>query len=115
MRFRISFMIMLLLIPQLVLASNVESLLAVIDDYTYAMTVEWDQKDKVFADSINKKFQTDISQLAEQGLTLEEIKVALPQTNFEEIEAEFNTLNVNDPIAMAHFIETHKNYKKFKN
>ena len=59
---------LLLALPQLTFA-NAEALKAVIDNYNYSMTVEWDQTDKEFAQQ-----------------KLEELKASLKELNLEQIK-----------------------------
>lgn len=48
-----------------------------LDEYNYAMTVEWDQKDEAFAQKQNALFEKAISELYQQGLSNEEVMAVL--------------------------------------
>ncbi|MGE3610324.1 MAG: hypothetical protein AB7I27_12100 [Bacteriovoracaceae bacterium] len=54
----------------------VQELEAQIDNYQYAMTVEWDQKDKVFYQQKNESFYNNLASLMDRGLTKEELAKA---------------------------------------
>ena len=74
----IALILIIILCPQLALASQVENFRQLVDDYHYAATVEWDQKDAAFLVNENKKFHTVFSELRAQGLTNEEIQQVIP-------------------------------------
>lgn len=50
----------------------------IVNDYEYAVTVEWDQIDKDFFNQQNEKFSLALDDLFEQGLTSEDVFQAYP-------------------------------------
>lgn len=54
-------------------SGSIQELSNAIDDYQYAMTVEWDQKDKAFQDTQMKILSEKVSALVAQGMSEEEI------------------------------------------
>lgn len=60
-----------------------------LDEYQYALTVEWDQKDQAFMTAKTEAFFATMSELMNQGLSKEDILavVAKKSKNVKEIEA----------------------------
>jgi hypothetical protein len=65
------------------------SLKSAIDDYMYAVTVEWDQTDLTFLHTQDELLRTRIESIANQ-ITDEEISEVFPEINFDQIK--------NDPL-----------------
>jgi thioredoxin-related protein len=51
----LSFILIIILCPQIAFASQVENFRLLVNNYHYATTVEWDQKDKTFLIHENEK------------------------------------------------------------
>lgn len=102
------------MLPQIVFAANPESLKNLIEDYTYSMTVEWDQQDMAFANQKRADFVHGLSSLVDSGLTKEEIMIA-SGVNLESIKNEVEMLNLNSSEEVASFLITRKEFKKGAN
>ena len=111
---KFAFLIMMLMLPQIVFAANPESLKNLIEDYTYSMTVEWDQQDMAFANQKRADFVHGLSSLVDSGLTKEEIMIA-SGVNLESIKNEVEMLNLNSSEEVASFLITRKEFKKGAN
>jgi hypothetical protein len=102
-----------ILVPQLAFASNVEALKLAIDEYNYAITVEWDQKDKAFLKIQDEILQKSISQLVESGLTKQDLLAAYPNVNVEKLELEMTKVTLVDATSIREFIQnTQQSYNK---
>lgn len=102
---------------QLAIAGEIENLKSVLDEYTYAMTVEWDQKDRTFQQKQRRLFQQKVLALVKNGLTKEEIKRAFagtPSIDIEELDAELALIHPQDTRALGRLIQrkTLQTYKK---
>lgn len=73
----------LLLISTTVEAASISALKAIVDEFNYAVTVEWDQQDKKFYEMEVQKFKQALRELENNGLTREEM-------------AEFLVIEMND-------------------
>ena len=58
-------------------SASAANLNTVIDDYQYAMTVEWDQRDQVFSKARTEEFYSAIQKLQENGLTVKELEAGI--------------------------------------
>jgi hypothetical protein len=103
-----------LLIPQLVFASQREQFRSLVDEYLYEMTVEWDQKDKVFSLNQGKQFQQGFAHLLNTGLDKSDIEAVLTSyqgiVNVERINLELRLLNVTNPTVLGQYLT--KNVKE---
>jgi hypothetical protein len=102
----ITLIIVLMMLPQMVFANS--DLKHVIDDYYYAITVEWDQKDQSFVEMENLKFQNRINDLVKAGLTIDEVKHTLSHKTKIDIGAlvnDLDNLNISDSTAMLEYIK----------
>lgn len=54
-------------------STNAQTLRAAMDEFNYAVNVEWDQKDQAFYDAQMERFQTVLSDLSKQGMTQKEM------------------------------------------
>ena len=70
-------------------SGTVQELERALDDYQYALTIEWDQKDATFMTEKTEAFYKTLSALMEKGLTQNEIMdlVAKKTSNPKELEA----------------------------
>jgi hypothetical protein len=102
-----------LLLPQLVFASNVEGLKALVDEYNYTMTVEWNQKDASFAHEQDEKLKSGLTQLLNSGLTKDDFSQAFPSVNFNELESEILMTDLSTETAIKDFaLKSRQSYKK---
>ncbi|MBA2404242.1 MAG: hypothetical protein H0V66_05685 [Bdellovibrionales bacterium] len=70
-------------------SGTVQELERALDDYQYALTVDWDQKDANFVTEKTEAFYLVLSQLMEKGLTQKEVMdlVAKKSKNPKEMDA----------------------------
>lgn len=82
-------MILALTLSMNVFAGSVVELEKSLNDYHYALTVEWDQKDAAFYDAQSKAFFTKMAQLIkEEGLSQAEVlKLAEAKMDKKSVEA----------------------------
>jgi hypothetical protein len=73
--------LLMTLLPQLVFAGQGQNLKSVMDNYVFAMTVEWDQKDKEFARSQEEIFIGELRELMKKDLTVDELLATLSAVN----------------------------------
>jgi hypothetical protein len=64
------------------------------DDYQYALSVEWDQKDQAFYDAQTKNFFEKMSKLVAAGLTQEEVLVMVEAKTKNKIALEALKLKI---------------------
>ncbi len=79
------------------LAGSATGLKALIDDYRYSLTVEWDQKDEAALSQIQANFQRD---LKAQKVTIADLKAVLAETAIQDQEI-LSILNIQDESVMA--------------
>lgn len=94
----ILFLVPLLLIQSVAFADTATGLKALIDDYRFNVTVDWDQKDEAALEQIQARFRQDLNALqSTQKITVADIKEAI---NTHDVE--INTvLNQTDEAALA--------------
>lgn len=100
------FIIALLLIPQLALASVAPTLKEVMDDFNYSVTVEWDQQDQKFLEEKTQKLNHDIQVLIENGLTKEEI------VEVSGLDMNVEAIDFKNPAEVANYVRTHQTAAK---
>lgn len=81
-------------------AASQKGLKAAFDELNYALTVEWDQKDKDFYSTQMKKFMSVVSELQSQGMTnaqlIEFVKSeAKDEKVAKDLETAFNMVQIN--------------------
>ena len=64
------------------------------DDYQYALSVEWDQKDQAFYDAQTKNFFEKMSKLVAAGLTQEEVLKMVEAKTKNKVALEALKLNI---------------------
>lgn len=70
----VAFLLSLCLTMNVFASSGMSSeVLRTMDDYQYAMTVEWDQQDRSFAEAQTRKLFQEFSALFAQGMTSEQL------------------------------------------
>lgn len=87
----------LLMFQSMAFADTATGLKALIDDYRYSLTVEWDQKDEAALQVIQANFQRD---LKAQQVTLADLKAVLSETAVQDQEI-LSILNIKDQAVMA--------------
>ena len=87
----ISYFIAFLLIPQMTFAST-SDLKAIIDEYTYSMTVEWDQKDKEFAQQKLSELQASLQELDLEKFSTDDLKQVFPMIRVDVLKDKFDFL-----------------------
>ncbi len=102
----------LTLIPQLVFASNAEGLRAAIDEFQYAVTVEWDQKDPSFYQEQNEILLSKVSALIGSGLSKEDIVSSFPQLDINQLELGLGQVDLTDPKALRDYVHSNYSYMK---
>jgi hypothetical protein len=95
----LSFILIIILCPQIALASQVENFRLLVNNYHYATTVEWDQKDKTFLIHENEKFHTAFSEMRANGLSNEEIHQVIP-ADWNMLERELLKINLQSSEAI---------------
>jgi hypothetical protein len=81
---------------------SVQALERAFDNYNYAVTVEWDQKDPTFHEQQTKKLIEDITTLRNNGLTRDEIvsvveKKVADKKALEALKLKLSLLNITSP------------------
>jgi uncharacterized protein YoaH (UPF0181 family) len=69
MRFLSSLLALLFTMNVTASTGTVNELVRALDEYQYATTVEWDQKDQAFMQKATEKFYAELNQLMNQGLS----------------------------------------------
>lgn len=78
------FLVSSLLLQSLAWATPKDSLRNVMDEYRYALTVEWDQKDQKALEAIKASFGSEVKKIvAEEKLSSEDIKAFLQENSHE--------------------------------
>lgn len=109
-----AFLMMMLMLPQMLFAAHPESLKYLIEDYTYSMTVEWDQQDMAFANQKRADFVNELNTLVENGLTQEDI-IAASGVKLDVIKNEIQMLNLKSSEEIASFLINHREFKQGAN
>ena len=113
----LSLLLSFVLTSQFAMASNVTSLKQAIDEFQYAMTVEWDQQDEYFAKKQQNKFRESIEDLMANGVTVDELKAVFnvnSPVRINELEAELSERNITEPAEIQNYIEgrIHTHYSR---
>lgn len=88
----LAFMLILSVFTVNVHASSQEGLKAAFDELTFALEVEWDQKDKAFHDAQMKKFTETVRALQDKGLTnAQMIEFAKSQVKNKQVAKDLET------------------------
>jgi hypothetical protein len=111
MKRSIALIMMLLMLPQLVLANHTTHLKAILDDYTYSMEVVWDQKDQNFAHKIQQNFISELQLLLEQGLTKEDI-IKASGISLDQMAKEIEYKQIKNAQEISLFLLEHREFKK---
>jgi hypothetical protein len=81
---------------------TVQELEKAIDEYQFAMTVEWDQKDQSFVKKTTDAFYGNLSELMERGLTQEEVMNVISQKTKNPKDIEVLKLKLKSLAGNAH-------------
>jgi hypothetical protein len=106
---KLSFLCLFLLVPQLVFADTAQGLKHAIDEYTYAITVEWDQKDREFAKTAGAAFEAAVAQLLSEGLTSSDIQDVIGM-DLQLIQA--RGVDLSNAQEVSNFLVTEKRYQQ---
>jgi hypothetical protein len=113
MKILIRIFLCLIITTQFAFASVASELKQAIDEYYYAITVEWNQKDEEFLEQQNEVLNTKISLLMKDGISIEDLKEAFPSLNINKIEHDLLQVNTKDQSSINEFIKkTQAEYKK---
>lgn len=92
-------------------SGTVQELERALDEYQYALTVEWDQKDASFMEAKTEEFHQAVALLMDQGLTHKEVMSFMSQKikNPKDLEAMILKIKVltekaSTPSAMARIV-----------
>ncbi len=114
----ISWLVLTCLTANVFASSSIQTLERNLDDYQYALTVEWDQKDTKFYDAQTQEFFAKLGkQIAEEGLTQADIMALLERKVANKaavaaIKLKLTTLsNVNSSEELARVLK--ENSKEF--
>lgn len=97
----------MILSTQFAFAGNADVLKLAIDEFHFAMEVEWDQRDQSFAQVQQLILEESIKDLVEKGLSLEELKSSFNANtleSFDQLEFEMIQNNINNPEDVQKFI-----------
>lgn len=97
------FILILVLVPQLCIASNARDLKTAMDEYHYFLTVEWNQKDLDVFESKTEEFENELNNLMDKGLSFRELG---------DIPEELKTLKRNDREMVINRMMNHPSYSK---
>jgi hypothetical protein len=103
----LSLFILTLMMPQLAFASSTLSLKDVLDNYTFEMTVVWDQKDATFAEQKEAELTAGIEKLMAEGLTKNDVLEATGY-DIQPLLVEVSALNLSSSSEIGEFLKTHK-------
>ena len=101
---RIALFFLVLALPQLCFANNVETLKKIIDEYNYALEVEWDQKDLEFIKRHDQILMRELFTLLDNGLTKQDLKSAFPYVDTTKLSFELEDMDFSNIEAMKEFI-----------
>lgn len=96
----LSVLFSLLIIPQIALASQGDELKQAIDEYFFAMTVEWDQQDRSFAVAQEALLTQKINSMIKSGMDssqLVEIFNSISGLDYKQIELEIKARKLESP------------------
>jgi hypothetical protein len=102
-----SLFLSLIITTQFAFATTSDGLKQAMDEFHFAMTVEWDQRDQIFAQDQQLKFQATIEKLIVDGLTLDQLKAAFnknSQLNVDHLINEISEQNITDSQQVQKYI-----------
>ncbi len=73
MKSLLKFFVVLMLVPQFAFAGQAENLKALLDEYHYRISVEWDQQDPQFLSEIQSVFAAKFQALEAEGLSSKDV------------------------------------------
>lgn len=98
--------VLFLLFPQFVFAADPLELSGLVDEYHYAMTVEWDQRDQLFAQAAQQKFTAGLEQLVKAGLSEADMQ-QVTGVNFAAMKYELQFVDRHDSAALRELMLSH--------
>ncbi len=102
------------MIPQLALASQASELKIILEDFTYSMEVEWDQKDQSFAALKRSEFISKLDSLLAQGLTKNDI-IEASGVKLDIVMQEIQENRLTNSNEITAFLLQHREFKKGAN
>lgn len=102
------------MVPQLALASQVENLKSVLNDYTYSMEVIWDQEDQAYASQKRQELVLNLEKIVSQGITKEEI-IEASGINLDSIASEIEARKLSHSTDIAEFLLQNKQFQRGAN
>ena len=85
-----------------------EELIQILNELDFALKVEWDQKDKAFAEAKMTEFNTRLKELYKKGLKKEELLTVVKESKNVNLQNEFNLLESQMDFSKLSFEETRK-------
>jgi hypothetical protein len=110
----ISVFLLTIMIPQLAMASRVSDLKMILDDFTYTMEVEWDQKDQLFAALKRREFLSKLDGLVAQGITKNDI-IEASGVKLDIVMQEIQGKRLTNSNEISEFLLQHREFKKGAN
>ena len=114
MKRMISVFLLSIMIPQLALASQVRELKMILDDFTYSMEVEWDQKDQSFAALRRREFLSKLDVLVAKGMTKNDI-IEASGVRLDIVMQEIQGKRLTNSNEISEFLLQHREFKKGAN
>jgi len=110
----LSVFLLSIMIPQMALASQASELKIILDDFTYSMEVEWDQKDQSFSASKRREFLSKLDVLVAQGLTKNDI-IDASGVKLDIVMQEIQGQRLTNSNEISEFLLQHREFKKGAN
>lgn len=96
--------IALLLLPQFAFAGQAENLKALLDEYHYRVSVEWDQRDQAFLAEVQSEFAEKFQALEAAGLTSQDVS-SLIGIDAQELALEWRLAGSRSPQELQLWLE----------
>ncbi len=109
-----SLFLLSIMVPQLALASQVENLKSVLNEYTYSMEVLWDQEDQNYAAQKRKELVLNLEKIVSAGISKEEI-IEASGVKLDSISREIEARKLTSSNEIAEFLLQHKQFQKGAN
>jgi hypothetical protein len=110
----LSMMLLSIMVPQLVFASQVENLKSVLNEYTYSMEVEWDQVDQNYASQKRQELISNLEKIVADGISKEEI-IEASGVKLDTITKEIEARRLTNSTEIAEFLLQHRQFQRGAN
>jgi hypothetical protein len=110
----LSLFLLSVMVPQLALASQVENLKSVLNEYTYSMEVIWDQEDQIYASQKRQELVLNLEKIVSAGISKEEI-IEASGVKLDSISSEIEVRKLTNSNEIAEFLLQHKQFQKGAN